>query len=392
MSGSLFEHRMTLRSIGLALVAFVILGMADSGLGVAWPSMRDFMGRDLSELGLLLAALSAGYLISSSMFGRLERSLSLGRLLVIGASLLAASAIGLAVTVGWPMAVFATVVMGLGAGLIDVGMNAHAALEFDRGAINNLHAAYGVGATLGPILLTASLASNLAWRGGYAALAALQLGVAFAIWRGRARWAREPVADEETATAPGNPPKVAVMLLVFFIYTGVEVATGQWSFSLLTLDRGMGTGAAGVWVALYWGGLTTGRFIFGAVGERINASRVLDLSIASSLMGLALLWWDPAGLGVLGLPVTGVGFAAVFPTMVALTPARMGRVRSTRMIGYQLAAANLGAATIPLLLGLLAGSAGLGWLPAGLLVATAALGGLHLWLDSSRRGVSIRPA
>ena len=171
------------------------------------------------------------------------------------------------------------------------------------------------------------------------------------------------------------------MLSVFLIYTGVEVATGQWSFSLLTLDRGLSPGSAGIWVGLYWGGLTVGRLIFGLVGERITASRTLNWSIGIALAGLAFLWWDPADLGVLGLPVTGLGFAAVFPTMVSLTPARTGRSASTKMVGFQLAAANVGAAIVPWSLGLLAAEAGLGFLPAGVAILTLVLGGLHMLVD-----------
>lgn len=373
--------RTPLRALALAVAAFIILGIADSGLGVAWPSIREFLGRDLSDLGVLLAGLSAGYLVASSSFGLLERLLGLGRLLLIGTLLLAVSAIAIAGLDGWLFTVAAIAAMGLGAGLIDVGMNAHAALEFDRGSINNLHAAYGIGATIGPLLLVSSLNAGLAWRGGYAAMALLQIGVAYAVWVRRSRWAGSRPHDEAPSDGSARLVRTAGMLAVFWVYTGVEVAVGQWSFSLLTLGRGMGTATAGVWVALYWGGLTAGRLGFGLVGERITASRTLDYSIGLALAGLALLWWDPGGLGMLGLPITGAGLAAVFPTMVALTPARIGRLGSTRMIGYQLAAANIGAATIPWGLGLLAATAGIAVLPAGLFTVSLLLGVLHLWVD-----------
>lgn len=377
--------RPALVTLGLAFSAFIVLGMADSGLGVAWPSMREFLGRGLSDLGLLLAALSIGYLSAGALFGRLERRLGLAPLLVSGAALLAVSAIGLAAGGQWAVVFAASAVMGLGAGLVDVGMNAHAALEFDRGSINNLHAAYGVGATLGPVLLSASLAAGFAWRGGYAALAGLQLVVAAAIWSGRSRWAtRDRVAEDRRTSGTRPGWRVIGMLAVFLVYTGAEVATGQWSFSLLRLERGMSAGTAGLLVAFYWGGLTVGRLVFGWVGERMAASRVIDASIGIALGGLGLLWWDPGGLGFVGLPVAGIGFAAVFPTMVALTPMRIGRLESTRMIGYQLAAANVGAATLPWLLGLVAATAGLGWLPPGFLAVTLLLGALHLWVDRGR--------
>ena len=378
------ERRTPLRALALALSAFVVLGIADSSLGVAWPALRGFFGRDLADLGLLLAAMSSGYLLASASFGWLDRALSLGRLLVMGALLLAVSAIGLATLSSWQVAVVAIAAMGVGAGLIDVGVNAHAALEFDRGSINHLHAAYGVGATMGPVLLATSLAVGFEWRGGYAVLAALQVGVAYTIWRRRRGWAAGRHSERIAFDRSSTTMERVGMLLVFLTYTGVEVATGQWAFTLLTLGRGMGTGSAGVWVALYWGGLTIGRLTFGIIGERVSASRALDYSVSLALLGLAVLWWNPAGLGAFGLPITGLGFAAVFPMMVALTPARIGRVGSTKMMGYQLAAANLGAATVPWALGILAEKLGLGVLPAGLIMVSLVLGGLHFWLFRRR--------
>lgn len=365
----------------LALSAFVLLGMADAGLGVSWPSLRAFLDRDLSDLGALLAALSAGYLAASVGYGRLHARMGTGVVLTAGASLLMVSALGLATTGGWATAVVSVGVMGLGAGLVDVGINAHAALEFDRGSINLLHAAYGIGATLGPMVITAGLAARTGWRGGYAAIALLQLSVAVSIWMGRSHWTGADVATGVERLVTVSRIRAAAMLAVFWAYTGVEVAAGQWAFTLLTDGRAMETAPAGAWVAAYWGGLTAGRLYFGAVGIRLTPSRILDGSLALAVAGLAILWWDPLGWGMVGLPVAGLGFAAVFPTMVSLTPSRMGRARSTRMMGYQLAAANIGAATLPWGLGLIAAAAGLESLGAGLFVATASLAGLHLWTD-----------
>lgn len=368
---------------GLALASFVLLGVADSGLGVAWPSMRAVFDRGIADLGLLLAFLSLGYLTASTGFGRLHSRFGTGRLLVGGGLSLALGALGLTTAGAWPLVPVSTGVIGLGAGLVDVGMNAHAALEFDRGSINLLHAAYGLGATLGPLLITASLAMGAVWRGGYGALVAVQLVVVYPIWRGRGRWRARGVVDEPIEAHSGRRLMVPAMLVFFLLYTGLEVSTGQWAYTLLVDGRNLSPVAAGVWVSLYWGGLTVGRLVGGYAGERIAASRTLDLSILAAISGLVLLWWNPLELGVVGLPVTGLGFAAVFPTMVALTPARIGRVKSTRVIGYQLASANIGAATIPWSLGLLGSAIGLGALAAGLVAGAVVLGLLHLWTDRS---------
>ena len=377
-----------MRALAVALAAFVLLGLIDGSLGVAWPSIREVLDRGIADLGLLLAFGSAGYMIASLGYGRLHRRTGTGMLLGTGAALLTLGVTGIAVAPTWVMLSWSALAVGGGGGLVDTGMNAHAALAFDVGSINLLHACYGMGATLGPIVITVSLLSGGAWRAGYATLAALQAMSAVLIWRRRGHWA--DVEPDLTGEVPGGVRRLQLwsMLVLFFLYTGVEVAAGQWAFTLLSESRGMGTASAGAWVAMYWGGLTVGRFGVGLGGHRVPASWILDISVAVAVVGLAIFGLDPLGLGYIGLPVAGLGLAAIFPTLVSLTPARIGLLRSTSSIGYQLAAANIGAALIPWLLGILAEGRGLEAIGTGIFAATLMLAVIHV---SSARG-SRRPA
>jgi fucose permease len=376
--------RPALGLLSIALAAFVMLGLVDGALGVAWPSLRSAFDRSVSDLGLLLAFGSVGYLTASLSYGRLHSRIGTGLLLGSGSGLIAIGLVGFSFSPDWMLIAIAAACVGLGGGLVDTGMNAHAALAFDIRSINLLHASYGIGATLGPVVITISLTTSGVWRGGYAILALLQVVTAALIWTRRNRW----IGDEaESAFSSSGPMHLRRWLLLgsFFLYTGAEVATGQWAFTLLSEDRGMGTASAGAWVAAYWAGLTAGRLLFGMVGDRVSPSRTLDGSVLLALVGLGLVWFDPGGLGQVGLPIAGVGFAAVFPTLVAVTPARIGRDRSTRSMGYQLAAANIGAASIPWVLGLIAGSYGLDTLAPGFVITTVLLAAVHLFADREAR-------
>lgn len=355
-----------------------MLGLVDASLGVAWPSLRTAFGRTLSDLGILLVFSSIGYLTASIGYGQLHARLGTAVLLSTGAVFLAGGVAGIALAMRWPVVAMSVAVMGLGGGLVDTGLNAQAALTFDVGSINLLHAFYGMGATLGPGVITVSLLVSDVWRGGYAALAMMQVVSALAIWKWRTHWAgTAPDTGVETHSGSHSLAQ-GLLLMLFFLYTGLEVATGQWAFTLLIEGRGLRTAAAGTWVAVYWAGLTVGRFGFGIIGGRLGSSRILNSSVTVALLGLAWLWFDPGGLGVIGLPVAGLGLAAVFPTLVSLTPARIGRTASTRNMGYQLAAANLGAAGVPWVLGIVAETQGLAVLGPGLFVTGALLALMHV--------------
>jgi fucose permease len=367
--------------LAIALTTFVMLGLADGSLGVAWPSMRGEFGRGVSELGALLAFGSVGYLTASTAYGRVHSRLGTGAAIGTGCFLMTLGLLGVGLAPVWPVVAVSTGFLGLGGGLVDSGMNAHAALQFDVRSINLLHASYGVGATLGPVLITISLTTGAQWRGGYIFLALSQVGIALAVWNSRSRWTSRPDHPDERQQVTVRRRRVVLMLSLFFVYTGAEVGVGQWAYTLLSEGRGMSTAVAGTWVAAYWGGLTAGRLLVSAFGGRATPSRTLNGSVALALLGVGFFWWNPAGVGFAALPLAGIGFAAIFPTLISLTPARIGRDRSTRMVGYQLAAANLGVATIPWALGLLAQAYGLAVLGPGLLGATMALAILNLWAD-----------
>jgi fucose permease len=365
-----------------------MLGMVDGALGVAWPSIAGEFSRPISDLGFLLVAGGVGYLTASFSYGRLHDRFGTASLLVSGAGLLALGMAGIATASTWPLVVVSPLFLGLGGGLVDTGMNAHAALAFDIRQMSLLHACYGMGATLGPLVITASLANTGVWRSGYGGLAVAQLLIGTAIWFRRRNWLD---AEQARSTSLSSPRRRSVYLIaLFLLYTGVEVGAGQWSFTLLAEGRGLPIAVAGAWVSAYWGGLVVGRLATGLVGGRMKPTAILNGGILLALVGFGLFWADPGGAGVIGLPLAGFGLGPIFPTLVSLTPERIGRDRSTRSIGYQLAAANIGGSVVPLLIGLVAGAAGLETLAGGIFAFASVLTIVMLISEREARKANLR--
>ena len=159
----------------LAFIAFIALGMPDGLNGVAWPSIRTSFSLPLDALGMLLFAGVAGYLVSSSSSGFMIARIGVGKVLAISCALTGAGLIGYTLVPAWWMMVVLGVVAGLGAGAIDAGLNTYVAANFGAGIMQWLHASYGVGITLGPIIMTFALTSLSSWRAGYAVVGIIQL-------------------------------------------------------------------------------------------------------------------------------------------------------------------------------------------------------------------------
>ena len=379
----------------LAFLAFVSLGLPDGLLGPSWPSIRGAFGLPLDALGPLVAASTAGYLASSFMSGAILRALPLGTVLALSTAAAGTALLGIALAPAWPLVLASGVLAGLGGGAIDAGLNAYGAAHFSRRTLNWLHAFFGLGAASGPLIVTGVLASGLAWRWSYALVGAAQGLLALTFLLARRRWDRGAVGAAPAPPAPAlgtlRRPTVWLGMAVFFVYSGVELAAAQWSYSLLVLGRGVPEATAGLAVALYWGGLTAGRIAFGLVADRVPPTPTLRLCLGGVVLGALLFWLEPTpALALAGLAAMGMLLAPVFATLIGLTPARVGAGHADSAIGFQIAAAGLGGAALTAGVGVLAHALGLEAVGAALVALALLLLALHEAL--ARTGTAPAPA
>ncbi|HXM59113.1 MAG TPA: MFS transporter [Candidatus Dormibacteraeota bacterium] len=372
----------------LVLVAFVALGMPDGMLGVAWPSIRGTFDQPLAALGQLLIAGTCGYLSASSASGFLTDRLGTGALLTGSACASGLAMLAFAAAPSWPLLLAGSLVLGLGAGGIDAGGNAYVALRHGAGTMNVMHGCYGIGATLGPLAVTAAIAGGASWRLPYAGMLAVEavlvaaFGLTARVWGGR----RHDEASAPAGPVAGRWLLVGLVAALFFVYTAFEVATGQWSFSFLTLARAEPATAAGLAVSGYWGGLTACRLATALVATRLGPRRLLHLSMAGTVVALGLFWWNPVpAVGLAGLVLAGVGLAPIFPALVTLTPGRVGAGLAARVVGVQIAAAGSGGALGPAGLGLVLQRAGVGLLAPVLFAGAVGMAALHVVVSAIDR-------
>ncbi len=173
----------------LSCAAYFSVALPSSTLGLLWPSIRVSFDQPVAALGFLLALGIAATVVASAITGRLLSRLSAGLVLATGTGLTAAALVAEAFAPSLWLFACGMVVFGLGFGAVDAAVNVHAAHHFTARQINWMHASYGAGATLGPLLATLMLSDALTWQGVYGIFGAVQavLAVAFAA-TGRA-WA-----------------------------------------------------------------------------------------------------------------------------------------------------------------------------------------------------------
>jgi fucose permease len=362
---SISFNRSRVGLILLAFLAFIALGLPDSLLGVAWPTIRTGFSQPLDALGMLLVTGMVGYLISSSSSGRLVSSLGVGKVLAISTAVTGGALIGYTLVPSWGFMVALGIFAGLGAGAIDAGLNTYVAANFGEGIMQWLHASYGIGITMGPLIMTYALTRLNSWRPGYVIVGILQLVLTLLFVITLPMWARQKDpdrAEEKLLTDYKTPmgetlrhPSVWLSILQFFLYTGSEVTLGTWSYSLLTESRGISADLAGFWTSGYWASFTVGRILAGLYAKRVGINRLIIGSLLSALAGAALMWWNPsATISLVGVGLVGFAIAPIFPGLVSGTRQRVGDRFAANTIGMQMSAASLGTSIIPSLVGVFA--------------------------------------
>ena len=336
------------RSAFVVFVGFVALGLPIGTFGVAWPAMRDELGAPLAGLGVLLAALSFAEAASSAVVGVLITRLGAKPILLGSAVGASASLALIGVAPSWEMSVAGALLLGASMAFLDVGVNAYGALTQGIRYLGALHGSWAIGASLGPPAVGIAIIAGGSWRLGFLIVAGFFLAVAIAL-------ARTHLPAVRPAAEHGAPPRrisiVALGCLLFYVYVGIEVGAGSWSFVRLT-DAGLADAAAGAAVTAYWAMLAATRLGLAFWGDRVSPETLLDFAFAGTLAaGIGMSIAPVVVVALVILPLLGAALGMIIPLLVFVTPRRVGRMSASVVIGFQFAGAMLGGATLPAAIG-----------------------------------------
>lgn len=387
---SSLKQRTLLITVLVAYAAFVVLGLYDGLLGVAWLSMRTTFGMPVDALGLLLLAGTAGHVTASFANGSVIARRGIRFALLSSCVLMMAGFLTETVAPEWAVLIAGGFIAGMGRGMMDAGMNTYASANFRPRLLNWLHASFGVGTTAGALLMTGLLAANFGWRAGLAIVTAWNVALLIAFVMTRRLWVLEngagavttplSTSSAETTTAPYKQtlrlPVVWLSIGVFFLYTGIELGVGQWSFTVFTESRGLSGTVAGLWTTLYWASLTIGRILLGFIETRI--ATWVRIALFAVVIGMIIVVLNiTPWLNLVGLMLVGFALAPIFPFLITLTPARMGAANAPNAIGFQVGAAGVGAAILPAVAGVLGADFGLETIMIFMTVAAVLMWLLH---------------
>ena len=344
-------------------LAFISLGLPDSLLGSAWPSMYPLLGVPVSHAGILSMIISFGTIVSSLNSDRLTRALGAGRVTAISVGMTAAALFGFSVSTQFWMLCLWAVPYGLGAGSVDAALNNYVALHYESRHMSWLHCMWGIGTMVSPMVMGRVLAGGGPWTAGYRYIALFQIALTAVLFLSLPLWQKRTDETAEGGTAPQalslgqvfRLPGAKEVMLCFFCYCALETTAGLWASSYLTLTRGVAADTAASFASLFYIGITAGRAACGFLTLKLSDTQMIRLGQGVLAVGVAaLLVPGPQLLALAGLVLVGMGCAPIYPSIIHATPDHFGADRSQAVIGIQMASAYVGNLVMPPLFGLLA--------------------------------------
>ncbi|HLZ58423.1 MAG TPA: MFS transporter [Ktedonosporobacter sp.] len=379
-------------SIWLSFSGFLLVGLGGGAGGVLLPSLGAFYHQGDAVLGTLFLVSALSYTISSLSCGPLAARLGLHWLLALGTGVLLVGFLGFILELPFSFLYVARLCYGVGIGIIETGFNIYlSSLPKRTTLLNNLHAFYGVGALLGPLLATGMLSLLFGWNMIYVVLAILNLlllGSVLFIMRQpvsaqASRQEQKPTREKNLLGAALALPLLWIVSFFLLIYSGVEVCAGSWGYNYLLGMRALSPFVAGWMISGFGLGLTLGRFVIQPLSERLGVglATLMFALIGSALLSLLLIWLLPFSLGSgLAFSLLGLSLAPIYPVTVALVPRLVPARLEASAIGVLVGVSISGLAFLPWLAGVLAQFQGIWTLPPYLLILSLILLGFWLYL------------
>ena len=348
--------------LAIIYLVFISLGLPDSLLGSAWPTMRLEFAMPVSSAGIISMIIAGGTICSSLMSERLTHRFTTRWVTIFSVFLTAVALFGFStVTQFWMLCLWA-VPYGLGAGAIDSAINNYVALHYTSRHMSWLHCFWGVGTIISPCIMSLAITQG-SWSLGYRMVSWIQCGIVAVLLITLPLWkinesSSHIVKSSKVLGISGclKIKGVPTLFAAFFAYCSAEATAALWASSYLVSIRHVSEERAAAFASLFFIGITVGRFAAGFVSDKLGDYKMIKLGTAIACCGIAglLLPVNTELFALAGLVIFGIGCAPIYPSIIHTTPSNFGTANSQAIIGMQMASAYVGSTFMPPLFGLIA--------------------------------------
>lgn len=348
-------------------IAFIGLGVPDSLIGSAWPAIHTQLNIPVEAVSVITFLISGCTVLSSMFSAKILNKLGTAKVTAFSTAMTAAALLGFSFTSSFLFMIPLAIVLGLGAGAIDSGLNNYVALHCKASHMNFLHCFYGVGVSLSPYLMSQAL-NNIGWRGGYRYAFYVQLGITILLILSVPLWKKTSVAQEQeeeksvnlTLLQMAKMSEVRLVWIIMLATNAIEYACGVWGSTYLVEEKGFEPQYGAIALTIYYVGMSIGRFVSGLLADKISTWKRIGIGTVILAPAVVIMLLPLHGaVSVAGLFLIGLGNGSIYPNMIHLTPHNFGKEASQSVMGSQIAFAYIGVMLAPPAVSLVSGLFGI---------------------------------
>ncbi|KAK4239270.1 major facilitator superfamily domain-containing protein [Achaetomium macrosporum] len=364
------ESKVNIFRFFATIYSFTLLGMTDAVVGALLPYIEEYYSISYTVVSLLFLSPFVGYLLAALLNNQIHHHFGQRGVAILAPIARLVGIVPLVFHPPYPVLPVVLLFTGFGNGIEDSAFNAWIGnMQRANELLGFLHGAYGLGATISPLIATAMVTrGGLPWYSFYYVMIGLD-GLAWlllvpAFWRATAKVHREAHmhanrGKRTTTRAALRSPVTWIVAVILLGYVGAEVALGGWIVTFMLRVRHAERFIAGLTVTFFWLGLTIGRVVLGFVTESIGEKLAITLYLLLSV-ALELLYWLVPNFAASATFVTFLGFflGPLFPAAIVVATKLLPSDYHVPAIGFAAAFGGGGAAVIPFAVGAIAQSKG----------------------------------
>ena len=315
---------------------FLINGLGFASLAPHFPWLKDKFELSEASMGLLLLIPAIGAVSMMLLTGRLIQRVGSRLLVGIGAVLM----LTLIPTLLWLDQIFilglALLLAGAGIGMMDVSMNAQAALvekDYGRPIMSSFHGIWSFGAMTGGASAAFALHLSFSPLQHVLAMVSILSIVLLVSYRFLLEHQEEPAAEESPLITIPKGPVLGLGLLTMLGMISEGAAT-DWSAIYATTVLAATPTQAATTFTIFTLTMMLGRLTGDYMVQRLGRPQVVRLAATLGAVGLALgLLWGSILSAWIGFACLGFGLANVVPIMFSAASQLPGVPSGTGIAG-----------------------------------------------------------
>ncbi|HCN74072.1 MFS transporter [Pseudolactococcus plantarum] len=351
------SKRLTISAIVLLnFIIYISLGLPDSILGSAWPSMRQSYGMAADQVSYLTTIMLLFSFLSSMLYTKISKYLTVAKVIVISMVFVIIGLILMMITSNPVILFLTTPFLGIGQGAIDVTVNHFAAKHLPSALMSLLHGFYGLGVSLSAAILTFFLSTFASWRLAILAIAVIEVLILLLIVIYRDQFAERDTSHQanKATDALSRDSRFNLRHLlhpIFYFFYAIEGIVGIYMATYYVENFHVKPAQAAFYTTLFWLGLMFGRFLTGALTRVLSDKKILCAHLVLLLIMSALLGLPPSAYTSLMIFIFGLSLSPLYPLMMMLPNQLYPEIIAKRVISYNVGFCLLGILVFPLIFG-----------------------------------------